>query len=167
MIGPLRSHRHRTAFAAAVPPAGSPEANAATTRRWFTEGWLGNVGLAVEIFADTLSVNGELVGPAGPRRNVANRLTGFPDLRVTVEDVVADRDRVAIRVRWRGTHTGLYSGVEPTGRAVEVSAIAIWRFAADGKAVENWTVQDQFGLLQQVGYIGPEVFGAQVPVPVD
>ena len=143
----------------------SPEENAATMRRWFTEGWAGNLALADEIFSPTFSTNGIVVGPAGPKRNIMNRLTGFPDVRTIVEELLAVEDKVVIRVLWRGTHTGPYSGIPPTGKPVEVQVISIWRFAADGMVVENWTVQDQFSLLQQVAVISPEIGGAQVPAP--
>lgn len=140
----------------------SAQENAATTRRWFTEGWAGNLTLADEIFSPAFSTNGIVVGPAGPKRNIANRLTGFPDVRTTIEEVIVEGDKVVIRVLWRGTHTGAYSGVPATGKSVAVRVISIWRFE-DGKVVENWTLQDQFSLLQQVGVISSAIGGAQVP----
>lgn len=144
----------------------SAQENTATTRRWFTEGWTGNMTLAEEIIAPSFSTNGIVVGPAGPKRNIANRLTGFPDVQTTVEEVIAEGDEVVIRVLWRGTHTGAYSGVPATSKSVAVRVISIWRFE-DGKVVEKWRMQDQFSLLQQVGAISPAISGAQVPVPAD
>ena len=70
-------------------------------------------------------------------------------------------DRVVVRPQWTGTHTGEYSGVPPTGKAVRVPGLAIWRFE-NGKVVEIWSVQDQFSLLQQIGVIAPEIGGVQV-----
>ncbi|MBV9603232.1 MAG: ester cyclase [Chloroflexi bacterium] len=138
------------------------EQNAAVARRWFTEGWTGNMHIADEIFAADFTTNGQRVGPAGPKRNVANRLAGFPDLQSTLEDQVAVDDRVVTRVLWSGTHTGPYSGIQPTGIRVEQRGIIMWRFA-DGHVVEDWTVADQFGLLQQVGLVPAGVIGVQVP----
>jgi predicted ester cyclase len=137
------------------------EANAAAARRWYLEGWTGQLELAHAIFAPELAINGLVVGPTGPQRNCANRLVGFPDLTVVVEEQVIADDKVVTRVLWRATHTGPYSGVAPTGRPVAVRDISIWRFV-DGKSVENWTVLDQFGLLQQIGAIPATISGFEV-----
>ena len=61
----------------------------------------------------------------------------FPDLSVTVEDVVAEGDRVATRVIMRGTHQGEFQGISPTGKRVEVRAMDMFRIS-DGKIVEHW-----------------------------
>jgi len=134
--------------------------NMAATRRWFTEGWLGRVA-ADELFDPQFSTNGTVVGTAGPTANIAARLAGFPDLSTEVMTLVGSGDTVTIQVRWQGTHTGPYGGVAASGRKVDVRVISIWRFAA-GKVVENWTLQDQFTLLQQIGYLPPELTAAQV-----
>ncbi len=144
----------------------SSEENAATARRWFTQGWSGDVAMADDIFASEFATNGLIVGLAGPKRNVANRLAGFPDISITIEEQIAAGDTVVTRLLWRGTHTGPYSGVPPTGKPVEARSIAIWHFAS-GKAVEAWNVLDQFGLLPQIGAIPPQITGAQVPAPSD
>lgn len=140
------------------------ETNAMRTRRWFTEGWAGNTDLADDLFAADFTTNGQRVGPSGPKRNITNRLTGFPDMQSSIEELLSFDDIVVIRVRWRGTHVGLYSGVAPTGKTVKVMTIAIWRYQ-EGKAVENWTVTDQFSLLQQLGVLPATMFGAQIPAP--
>jgi steroid delta-isomerase-like uncharacterized protein len=61
----------------------------------------------------------------------------FPDMRVTVEDLVAEGDRVAARVTMRGTHRGVFQGLAPTGKRVEVRAMDMFRIS-DGKIVEHW-----------------------------
>lgn len=136
--------------------------NARIARRWLTEGGGGALEVAEEVFATDFRTNGITVGTAGPKRNVTNRLTGFPDLRIIVEDQVCEGDRVASRVTWSGTHHGAYSGLPATGRHVEVMGITVMRFRA-GKIVENWTVIDQFSLFQQLGAIPPTLGPAQVP----
>jgi len=141
-------------------PTESPHENEAVTRRWFTEGWTTNADLADEVFDTEFATNGIVVGIEGPRSTVLRRLDGFPDLSTVIEDVVATGDMVVIRVLWRGTHTGSYAGLAPTGKHVSVRVISMWRFER-GKVVENWTLQDQFGLLQQVGYLSPELTTAQ------
>ena len=140
------------------------EANAMLARRWFTEGWAGNLDLADDLFAADFRTNGKRVGPAGPKRNVTNRLTGFPDMQSSIKEQIALDDKVVMRVMFRGTHLGLYSGVPPTGKVVEVMALILWRFE-EGKVVEDWTVADQFGLFQQLGVLPPALLGAQIPAP--
>src|SRR5215216_3844008 len=61
----------------------------------------------------------------------------FPDLSITVEDVMAEGDRVAARVVMRGTHRGEFQGIAPTGKRVEVKAIDMFRIS-NGKIVEHW-----------------------------
>jgi predicted ester cyclase len=75
--------------------------------------------------------------------------TGFPDLEVDVDDVVAEGDRVVVRLRFRGTHRGPFQGIEPTGRRVEFGAIRIYRLR-DGLVVETWAHQDSMGLVRQL-----------------
>ncbi len=74
----------------------------------------------------------------------------FNDLTRSVEDLVAEEDRVVLRITARGTHTGLFQGMPGTGTITKISGIAIRRIL-DGKIVEEWVVNDQLGLLQQMG----------------
>lgn len=74
----------------------------------------------------------------------------FPDFRATVEDLVAEGDRVAYRWTFRGTHLGDFGGIPPTGRVAVWSVIGIARFA-EGKMVERWQRIDTAGLLGQLG----------------
>ena len=131
-----------------------------TTRRWFTDGWLG-ADLVDATFDPALTTNGAPVGLAGPSANIAARLAGFPDLDTKIMTLAGSGDTVTVQVRWTGTHLGPYGGVAATGKRVDVRVISIWRFAK-GKVVENWTIQDQFTLLQQIGYLPPELTSAQV-----
>jgi predicted ester cyclase len=130
-----------------------------TTRRWFTAGWLG-AELAEATFDPSLITNGVAVGLAGPRANIAARLKGFPDLATEIMTLIGNGDMVTVQVRWKGTHRGPYAGVAATGKRVDLRVISIWRFA-NGKVVENWTIQDQFSLLQQIGYLSPDLTSAQ------
>jgi hypothetical protein len=77
-------------------------------RRWFTEGWGRNVELAGDLFSENVRTNGVLVGAAGPKRRIQERLAGFPDLTTTIEDMFSAHDKVVTRLVWRGTHTGPY-----------------------------------------------------------
>ncbi len=81
-------------------------------------------------------------------------LDAFPDLQLTVEDLLAEGDRVAARVRGRGTHQGELMGIAPTGRSFEASGITIIRLE-DGRIAEEWEQIDMLGILQQLGVIPP------------
>jgi steroid delta-isomerase-like uncharacterized protein len=74
----------------------------------------------------------------------------FPDGRMTIEEMVAEGDRVATRKTFRGTHRGELLGLPPTGRAVEIALLDLVRLA-DGQVVESWSVADELGLLRQLG----------------
>jgi predicted ester cyclase len=143
---------------------GQTQRNIEATRRWFTEGWLG-IDLVEVTFDPALTTNGAAVGLAGPRANIAARLTGFPELATEIMTLTGSSDMVTVQLHWTGTHRGPYGGVAATGKRIDVRVISIWRFA-DGKVVENWTIQDQFSLLQQVGYLPSELTSAQVKHPV-
>lgn len=77
---------------------------------------------------------------------------GFPDYTVTILDEISDGDRLVLRYALRGTHTGEFAGMPPTGRPVDVTSVIIYRFA-DGKVAETWWHQDTFSVLQQLGVI--------------
>jgi steroid delta-isomerase-like uncharacterized protein len=83
------------------------------------------------------------------KETFAEARKGFPDLSITVEDVMADSDRVAVRVTMRGTHRGAFQGIAPTGKRVEVRAIDMFRISG-GKIVEHWGhADDPSGYLRQ------------------
>ncbi len=128
-------------------------------REWFTEGWRGNLAMADDIFSQDVRTNGVPVGVAGPVGRIRDRLTGFPDLTTTIEDMFVSGDKLAVTLVWRGTHTGEYGGVAATGKPVEVRDTAIWHFR-HGKVNEILTLQDQFGLLKQIGYLPDSVRAA-------
>jgi predicted ester cyclase len=76
----------------------------------------------------------------------------FPDLQGTVEDVVGEGDKVASRLRWRGTHQGELMGIPPSGKQVDFTLQAIHRIA-EGKIVEGWVNYDTLGMMRQIGAI--------------
>ena len=125
-------------------------------RRWFTEGWAGNLALADGIFSEDLRTNGVHAGVAGPVGRIRDRLAGFPDVSTSIQDMFVSGDKLAVTLIWRGTHTGLYGGVAATGKHVEVRDTAIWHFR-DGKVTEILTLQDQFAFLKQIGYLPESV----------
>jgi steroid delta-isomerase-like uncharacterized protein len=89
-------------------------------------------------------------GRGGFKQWMAAARTAFPDLHGTVDDLIAEGDRVAARISWRGTHHGDFVGVPPTGKVVAFSAFHLVRFS-EGRAVEWWGTADLLGVLQQLG----------------
>lgn len=79
-------------------------------------------------------------------------LEGFPDLHLEVEDSAADEEMVAQRIRFTGTHTGVFQGLPPTNRQVSFGGSEINRMV-DGKVAEHWFYMDQVTLLQQLGLL--------------
>jgi predicted ester cyclase len=78
----------------------------------------------------------------------------FPDGSMTIEDMIAEGEKVVTRKTYRGTHQGELLSIPPTGRHVSVGLIDIMRIV-DGKVVEHWNVGDDLGMLQQLGVIPP------------
>jgi steroid delta-isomerase-like uncharacterized protein len=92
------------------------------------------------------------LGPAHMKQLVTTLTTAFPDLRITVDDIMVAGDKVVGRITMSGTHQGEFLGIPATGKAFRVSHIQIYRFAG-GKAVEHWAVRDDLGMLRQLGLI--------------
>ncbi len=113
----------------------------------------GNLDLAEAVLAADLVDHyphpGIKPGRENIKQGVLARRAAFPDLHFTVDDLLADADRVIARWTMRGTHRGAFSGIPPTGRSVVWTGITIFRFA-DGKVVERWLSADDLGLLRQL-----------------
>lgn len=97
----------------------------------------------------------DIHGREGYRANVEMVREAFPDMDVTLNDIVAERDTVVTHYTITGTHCGPLMGIEPTGTEVSFSGMAIARIE-DGKLVEDWSNVDLFGLMQQIG-VGPDL----------
>jgi steroid delta-isomerase-like uncharacterized protein len=94
----------------------------------------------------------DIHGPGGYKELVSTFRTAFPDIEITIEDLVAEGDRVVHRWRLSGTHRGDLMGIPPTGKKVDVTGMVISRFAG-GQVVEDWEIFNQMGLLQQLGVV--------------
>jgi steroid delta-isomerase-like uncharacterized protein len=94
------------------------------------------------------------MGPEGFRALVLPLRQGFPDLHFTIQDMVVEGSRAAVRWIWQGTHRGPFAGIAPTGRPVSNEGIAIYRIE-DGKIAEAWSQVDRLGVLQQIGALPP------------
>ena len=91
-------------------------------------------------------------GPEGLKQYFMVFRSAFPDVHITIEDMIAEGDTIAVRQTSRGTHQGDLMGMPPTGKQVTVTGIAIHKIA-NGKFVESWINADNLGLLQQLGVI--------------
>jgi len=91
----------------------------------------------------------EASGIEGNQKFLASMFAAFPDIRFTVEDMIAEGDRVVVRFIIRGTQRGEFMGIPPTGKQVQWSGINIGRFE-NGKVVELWGESDQPGLMRQL-----------------
>lgn len=136
----------------------SADENTALIRR-FVDEFINGRDFAVvdELIAPeyTFHVGGIPAGisvPAGPegwkQRSVMLR-TGFPDLHMTIEDLLAAEDKVVVRYRVRGTHRGPFWGFAPTGKEMVYTGIMILRLR-DGQLAEEWSEADLLGLTRQL-----------------
>jgi steroid delta-isomerase-like uncharacterized protein len=91
-------------------------------------------------------------GVEGLQQLIASYHEAFPDLRLTIEDLLAEGETVAARWSGSGTHRGALMGIPPTGRQTAVSGIGLYRLAG-GKIAEEWESWDALGLMQQLGAV--------------
>ena len=91
-------------------------------------------------------------GSEGVKLTIGMFVGAFPDMHLTVEDLIAEGDMVVARWTLRGTHQGASLGMPPTGKQFAMPGVSIVRLS-DGKSVEQWVVHDQLGMLQQLGLI--------------
>jgi len=93
--------------------------------------------------------NPEIVGPDGVKAHIKALRAAFPDLSVTIEDIVAEGDLVAVRGTWRGTHQGEFRGVPAIGRRIEFGGMVFWRIGS-GQIRERWGLIDTPTLMRQL-----------------
>jgi steroid delta-isomerase-like uncharacterized protein len=96
------------------------------------------------------AINGQVVDPARSKRNVADLFSAFPDFHRTMDDIIAEGDKVVARYTARGTHHGEFMSIQATGKSVTFRWVTIYRIA-DGKVAEEWPLFDALGLVQQLG----------------
>jgi steroid delta-isomerase-like uncharacterized protein len=106
--------------------------------------------LAPDVVFHGTTGDGELRGIDEMKAFVAQYRRAFPDARSTVEDQLADGDKVVTRWRARGTHRGELGPMPATGREFEMDGVTIERIA-DGRIAEVWVARDELGLLRQLG----------------
>lgn len=132
------------------------ETNKAAIRRLINEFWNEkNSGVVDELFApDAIIYDSGVPLPNLGKEFFTMIRTAFPDIRVTADDMVAERDKVALRWTSIGTHRGELQGIPPTNRQVTVTGITIYRFVGD-RIVEEWNNTDTLGMLKQLGLASP------------
>ena len=92
----------------------------------------------------------EVVGPDGIKRLADALLPGIPDLALPIEDVIAEGDKVLVRLRVSGTHGGELMGIPATGRTIDIGVLDLFQFRGE-QLVEHWALLDNLGLLRQLG----------------
>ncbi len=134
----------------------SIEENKAIVRRWMEEVWNeGKLEALDELIGPDYVLHGAADpdlprGPEGAKQLTAAFRTAFPDLQGTIEDLIAEGERVVCRWTARATHGGEFAGIPATHRPVTFSGIEIVRIA-DGRIAEGWDEVDVAGILQQIG----------------
>lgn len=115
--------------------------NKALMRRVYEEMWnKANPAVAVEIFDQS----------EGVERFVSQFLSSFSDLQHSVEEMIADGDRVVVRFSARGKHSGQWRGFAPTGKSIHYTGVT-WARIEDDKVIEHHTWWDKAGLIEQMG----------------
>lgn len=131
------------------------QAGVKAVRRLIEEGFSGgNVDVVDEVCAEELVEHQDGFDPRnreGVKRGIAFLHRLAPDVKVTIEDLAVDGDKVWLRARARGTHTGELLG-GPTGRSFDICVMDVCRLS-QGRIVEHWGVPDRFAQLQQIGLL--------------
>lgn len=136
----------------------SVEQNKALFHRFVEEVFnKGNMGTIDEFLAPNF-VEREVLPPGTPSGREGVKLlttmfrTAFPDFHVSIDDLIAEGDKIVARTTWTGTQTGEFMGIPPSGKRVSFDVIDIIR-VSDGKCVEHWGVMDSSAMMQQLGVI--------------
>ncbi|MCZ7574385.1 MAG: ester cyclase [Ardenticatenaceae bacterium] len=135
----------------------SVERNKAIARRLYDEVISGGDFEVFDELADVHLIDHSLPpgwpqGREGAKANISYIRGAMSDWRFTIEDLIAEGDKVVLRGTFRGTHAGEFFGIPPTGRRVEIPGIHILKIV-EGKVTEHWANNDDLRLMQQLGVI--------------
>ncbi len=136
----------------------SIEANKAVVRIHYEEAWNQRKLSTVDETHAPTSVHHDPSNPENimGHKEIKQRLTdvikAFPDIHWTIEDMIAEGDKVVVRWTMRGTHKGMFAGIPSTGNWVEIQGVQIARLV-NKQIVEDWIVRDTLGLMQQLGVV--------------
>ncbi len=135
-------------------------ANKALLRRFYSDVYVDwNMAVVDAVVSPQFTSHDWSDGATGPqafRKYYSAIRSAVPDARYEVDDLIAEGDRVVVRWRMLGTHSGDFRGIAPTGRAITLRGIAIYR-VNDGKLMERWVVSDLHGLLEEIRGSSPTV----------
>jgi steroid delta-isomerase-like uncharacterized protein len=134
------------------------ETNTGLVKRFIEEGLnKGNLSEVDELLAqdyvDHSLPTGAPQGREGYKASVNMFRSAFPDIQYTLDQILAEGDRLAVRLTGRGTHQGQFLGLPPAGKQVTFAGMTFLRFR-DGKVIERWDITDIPGLMQQLR-VGP------------
>jgi len=136
----------------------SLEENKAIMRRWMEGTSKHDLSIMDELLADDYVLHGaggqDIKGPEGFKQAFIAYLSIFPDIHFTIDDMVAEGDKVAVRVTMTGTHKGEFMGIAPTGKQIATKEAIFYRLAG-GKIVEGLPYSDSLVMFQQLGVNPP------------
>ena len=134
----------------------SVEENKAIAKRWNDEIMnRGNVDVIDELAAANYINYASNADREAHKQWATELRAANSDLGITIEDTIAEGDKVVVRWTMHGTHTGEYQGIPPTGKEFTMSGISIYRIQ-DCKIVEDWSNSDMLGAMRQLGLLPPE-----------
>lgn len=96
----------------------------------------------------------EVRGPAGVKKLHDVLMPAFPDMKLPLEDFVAEGEKVLVRLRVQATHTGPFGAMAPTGRKIDIGVLDLFQIR-DGVLIEHWALLDNLGMMKQLGAIAP------------
>jgi steroid delta-isomerase-like uncharacterized protein len=131
------------------------ESNKAIMRRFWDIWEQGNIDLLDELLAPdyinhTLATPDLPAGPEGVKEVVNMFRSAMPDIRVHIEDMIAEGDKVTTRYALEGTHRGELFGVAPTGKYLSIKSITVER-VSEGRILEHWRITDELDMMHQIG----------------
>lgn len=134
------------------------EANKALARRFYEAFNQRNMSaldaFVAQDFVDHNPFPGQAPGLKGLKDAMEIFRGGFPDIRITNEDFIAEGDKVVVRSVARGTNTGPMMGIPPTAKPIEIAALDVWR-VKDGKLAAAWHIEELLQMMMQIGVVPP------------
>jgi steroid delta-isomerase-like uncharacterized protein len=136
-------------------------------RRLYEEAWNERrLEVVDQLFSKSHALNspnasGPAVGPTAYKNQVASFVAGFPDLRIVVEEIISENDKIVVSWILAGTHKGEFLGIAPTNHKVSITGITIHQIV-DGKILDSQAAWDAISLFQQLGVELPVNLGRHV-----
>jgi steroid delta-isomerase-like uncharacterized protein len=143
-----------------------PEANMATARRFFEAANNDDFEAFNDVMIEDFITHGDALFPFVRGRDILKTAlpafkAAFPDAKINPVLMFADGDKVVAHAEVTGTHTGTWLGVEATGKKMKWTASTVIRFGNDGKMVERWVIEDELGVMEDLGVAPPIGFAAR------